>query len=77
MKNNNSVKFVYDKHDVEFGNNDIMFPQTETNVHKEVKLGPDDPLEDYFDSFYKFLMQIGFTKKEIEGAVYTSHDFFD
>jgi len=74
MEDINSVKFVYDKHDVEFGNNDIMFPQTETNVHKEVKLGPDDPLEDYFDSFYKFLMHIGFTKKEIDS---TAHDFFD
>ena len=68
MEDINSVKFVYDKHDVEFGKYDIMFPQTETNVHKEVKLGPDDPLEDYFDSFYKFLMQIGFTKGEIDSA---------
>ena len=66
MEYTDSVKFVYDKHTVEF-------PQTVTNDHKEVKLGPDDPLEDYFNSFYHFLMQIGFSKKEIDS---TASEFF-
>ncbi len=73
MEYTDSVKFVYDKHTVEFGKYDIMFPQTVTNDHKEVKLGPDDPLEDYFNSFYHFLMQIGFSKKEIDS---TASEFF-
>ena len=45
-----------------------MFPTQVSNKYEEVKLDPDDSLEDYFDSFYYFLMQVGFTKRDIDST---------
>ena len=68
MTNNNSVKFIYNKDKVEWGQYDDMFPTQDSNKYEEVKLDPDDSLEDYFDSFYYFLMQVGFTKRDIDST---------
>lgn len=68
MTNNNSVKFIYNKDKVEWGQYDDMFPTQVSNKYEEVKLDPDDSLEDYFDSFYYFLMQVGFTKRDIDST---------
>ena len=68
MTNNNSVKFIYNKDKVEWGQYDDMFPTQFSNKYEEVKLDPDDSLEDYFDSFYYFLMQVGFTKRDIDST---------
>tara|TARA_R100000008_G_scaffold446_2_gene440 strand:- start:2670 stop:2891 length:222 start_codon:yes stop_codon:yes gene_type:complete len=68
MTNNNSVKFIYNKDKLEWGQYDDMFPTQVSNKHEEVKLDPDDSLEDYFDSFYYFLMQVGFTKRDIDST---------
>ena len=73
MTNNNSVKFIYNKDKVEWGQYDDMFPTQVSNKYEEVKLDPDDSLEDYFDSFYYFLMQVGFTKRDIDS---TARKFF-
>ena len=58
MTNNNSVKFIYNKDKVEWGQYDDMFPTQVSNKYEEVKLDPDDSLEDYFDSFYYFLIKM-------------------
>ena len=68
MTNNNSVKFIYNKDKVEWGQYDDMFPTQVSNKYEEVKLDPDDSLEDYFDSFYYFLMQVCFTKRDIDST---------
>ena len=68
MTNYNSVKFIYNKDKVEWGQYDDMFPTQVSNKYEEVKLDPDDSLEDYFDSFYYFLMQVGFTKRDIDST---------
>ena len=68
MTNINSVKFIYNKDKVEWGQYDDMFPTQVSNKYEEVKLDPDDSLEDYFDSFYYFLMQVGFTKRDIDST---------
>ena len=61
--------WVYFKGDkVEWGQYDDMFPTQVSNKYEEVKLDPDDSLEDYFDSFYYFLMQVGFTKRDIDST---------
>ena len=70
---NNLTTYSYHEESVEFGQYDIMFPQTTNQIHKEVKFGCDVDLEEYFEHYYKFLLDIGFNKKEIED---TASEFF-
>ena len=55
---NNLTTYSYHEESVEFGQYDIMFPQTTNQIHKEVKFGCDVDLEEYFEHNYKFLLDI-------------------
>ena len=70
---NNLTTYSYHEELVEFGQYDIMFPQITNHIHKEVKFGCDAELKEYFEHYYKFLLNVGFKKKEIED---TASEFF-
>jgi|TARA_B100001964_G_C14234392_1_gene601692 hypothetical protein len=70
---NNLTTYSYHEELVEFGQYDIMFPQITNHIHKEVKFGCDADLKEYFEHYYKFLLNVGFKKKEIED---TASEFF-
>ena len=63
---NNITTYSYHHESLEFGQYDIMFPQTTKQTHKEVKFSCDVDLDEYFNQFIKFLLEVGFKEKEIE-----------
>ena len=53
---NNLTTYSYHEERVEFGQYDIMFPQTTNQIHKEVKFSCGSDLYEYFEHYYKFLL---------------------
>ena len=70
---NNLTTYSYHEERVEFGQYDIMFPQTTNQIHKEVKFSCGSDLYEYFEHYYKFLLDVGYKKKEIED---TASEFY-
>ncbi len=66
MKLNNSVKYVYNKETAKWSRYDDIFPSEIERINKEITLEPKAPLHEYVNSFYKFLIEIGFEKNDIE-----------
>ena len=46
-----------------------MFTQTANLTHKEVTFSCDVDLDEYFNQFIKFLLEVGFKEKEIESKI--------
>ena len=66
MELKNSVKYTYDRNNIEWGMYDDIIPTKINSIHKEVNLCTNESLEDYLKSFYKFLIQIGFNEEKIK-----------
>ena len=62
---NNYVKYEYLKESIEFGNYDIMFPQTPVSKKVSIDFDADAKLSTYFNEFIRFLLDVGFTNNEI------------
>ena len=62
---NNYAKYEYLKEDIEFGNYDIMFPQTPVSKKVSIDFDADANLSIYFNQFIRFLLDVGFTNSEI------------
>ena len=63
------VEFVFEEEDTRFGNYDIMYPQTtnKKTIRSSFEGGSD--LKVYFNHYLQWLLEVGFTKEEINKQI--------
>jgi len=72
----NKVTFSYHKEDVVWTNYDDMGPTGTQVTSFEVEFKPTDDIGEYFNKFFQFLLESGFTDEEIKAKLrrYYSHE---
>ena len=60
------AEFIFEEEETSFGNYDIMYPQTtdKTTIRSSFDGGSD--LKVYFNHYMRWLIQVGFTREEIQ-----------
>ena len=69
------VEFVYEHEDIVFGQYDIMYPQTTDTRKVQSSFDGDIELKEYFNHYISWLVEVGFSKEEINQQMnrYCSH----
>ena len=69
------VEFVYETEETVFGGYDLMYPQTTDKKTVRSSFDGDVELKDYFNHYISWLVEVGFSKEEINQQInrYCSH----
>lgn len=59
------VEIVFEEESMVFGNYDIMYPQTTDKKTIRSSFDGDLSLKKYFDHYIQWLLEVGFSKEEI------------
>ena len=63
------AEFIFEEEEMAFGSFDLMYPQTidKRTIRSSFEGGSD--LKTYFNHYVKWLLEIGFTKEEINDQI--------
>ena len=60
------VEILFEQTEMVFGQYDIMYPQCEDKKTIRSSFDGDSSLREYFNHYYHWLLEVGFTKEEIK-----------
>ena len=75
--NTRRIEFSCIDEDIVFGNYDIMYPQTSSVKKVSQSFDGDVSLDKYFNSYVRWLIEIGFSKEQIAQQMNRYCDFQD
>lgn len=59
------VEFLYEQTEIVWGQYDEMYPNTEDRKQIRTSFDGESSLKQYFDRYYHWLLEVGFSKEEI------------
>ena len=71
------AEFIFEEEETSFGNYDIMYPQTTDKKTIRSSFDGDVKLKKYFSHYIHWLLEIGFTKEEIQQQMHRYCNYQD